>query len=140
MNKRGISPVIATVSLIFFAAVLLIVVVAFSKTNDAHTDECSADVRLRLAVIGGEDQVCFNEDEKKIEFIIENGPNVEVEGFEVNLITSRKMEIFQFNEIMIGKAGTYIEKIPYNQEEVGKFRQLRITPKVLLCDEEPVAV
>lgn len=140
MNKRGLSPVVAALLFIFFAVVLLVIVVIFGKTNDTHGEECTADVRLKLAIIGGEDQICFNEEEKNIEFIIENGPNVEVEGLIVNLFTSRKVKTFEFDEVMIGKAGSYIGQIPYNEEIDGKIRQVKITPKVFLCDEEPIPV
>lgn len=140
MNKRGLSPVVAAILLISFAVALLIIVLIFGKTKETHPQECTADVRLKLAIIGGEEQICISGKKKQIEFIIENGPNVDVEGFEVNLITSQKVEVFGFEEVIIGKAGTYLGWIPYDAETDGKVRQVKITPKVILCDEEPLPV
>lgn len=140
MDKRGISPVIAAFLLISLALILLIIFVNFGKERHVLTPECTPDVRLKLAVIGGEEQVCLRTEEKEIEFIIENGPNIEIKGIVVDLMSSHSEKTVEFNDVMIPKAGTYLGRISYSIDIDGEFRFLKITPKVLLCNEEPLAI
>lgn len=139
MDKRGLSPVLAAVLLISLAVIALIIFVAFGKERHVVTPECTPDVRLKLAVIGGEEQVCLRIEKNQIEFIIENGPNIEIKGLVVDLTTADDTAMFEFNETMVGKAGTYFGHIPYTAASE-EFRFLKITPKVFLCNEEPLAI
>lgn len=129
----------AAVLLISLALVALIIFVAFGKERHVVTPECTPDVRLKLAVIGGEEQVCVRTEKNQIEFIIENGPNIEIKGIVVELTSSEGEKKMEFNDTIIGKAGTYLGHVPYSVDIDGAFRLLKITPKVFLCNEEPLA-
>jgi flagellin-like protein len=100
-NKRGVSPLIATVLLIAFAVALGAVVMNWGKgyiegqTLDVEEKSsvdiaCSMDVDLELLKIGNSKKICFNPanstDNSSLEFMLENRGSVEIVGLSVSLI------------------------------------------------------
>jgi flagellin-like protein len=140
MNKRGIAPLVATLLLISFAVSLGVVIMNFGRAQVELEAQCAIDVGLRLAEIGGMEDICFDQAKNEIRFTIENGININVEGLIVNIIGTEKAETFELNNAKMGKAGNYLGKIKYNKANSGEVRQIKISPKVILYDEEQICI
>ncbi|MBT4935511.1 hypothetical protein HOL21_03095 [Candidatus Woesearchaeota archaeon] len=140
MNKRGISPIIATLLLISFAVALGVVIMSFGRAQVELEAQCPINVGLKLAVVGGVEEVCYNAAKKDFSFTIENGVNIKVEGLIVNIIGTQKAETFELNDAKIAKAGTYIGHVTYNSAISGTIRQVKISPKVVMYDEEQICI
>ena len=140
MNKRGISPIIATLLLISFAVAFGDVIMSFGRAQVELEAQCPINVGLKLAVVGGVEEVCYNAAKKDFSFTIENGVNIKVEGLIVNIIGTQKAETFELNDAKIAKAGTYIGHVTYNSAISGTIRQVKISPKVVMYDEEQICI
>ena len=140
MNKRGISPIIATLLLISFAVALGVVIMSFGRAQVELEAQCPINVGLKLAVVGGVEEVCYNAAKKDFSFTIENGVNIKVEGLIVNIIGTQKAETFELNDAKIAKAGTYIGHVTYNSAISGTIRQVKTSPKVVMYDEEQICI
>ena len=136
MDKRGISPIIATLLLISFAVALGVVIMTFGRAQVELEAQCPINIGLQLASIGGEDQFCYQNNELK--FTLENGVNIKVEGLIVNVIGTNKAETFEVNDAKMAKAGTYLGSVSYDFASGGEIRQVKITPKIVLYDEEQI--
>ena len=42
----------------------------------------------------------------------------------------------ELDDAKIEKAGAFMRYVPYNAEEIGELRQIKIVPKITLYDEE----
>ena len=108
MNKRGIAPLVATLLLISFAISLGVVIMNFGRAQVELEAQCAIDIGLRLAEIGGKEDICFNQGKSEIRFTIENGVNIDVEGLIVNIIGTEKADTFELNDAKMSKAGNYL--------------------------------
>jgi len=139
MNKKAITPLMASILLISFAVAVGVAVMNFGKAQVEDNATCPLTIGVKFAVIGGEDQVCFNSVTKELKFTLENGVNVPVSGLVVNVIGTNKAETFEINEVSIAKAGTYLGKVNF---QGGEIRQVKISPKIdlnegeLICQEQ----
>ena len=138
MDKRGIAPLVATLLLISFAVALGVVIMNFGRAQVELEAQCAIDVGMKLAVIGGGEDICS--DGKEIRFTMENGVNINVEGLLISIIGTQKAETFEINDAKMGKAGSYIGKVQYDVSASGDVRQIKISPKVLLYDEEQICI
>ena len=68
--------------------------------------------------------------------VIENGINIKVDSLVMNIIGTKKATTYDLIDAKMEKAGTYLKYTPYNVEEIGELRQIKIIPKVLMYDEE----
>jgi len=134
MNKRGISPLIATLLLISFAVAVGVVIMNFSKAEVEAQAECPIDVNLRFAVINGVEQICYDQNKGEFSFVIENGINTDISGIVVNIIGTEKAETYESDEALI-RAASFVKKISYTSEISGMIRQVKISPKVELQGE-----
>lgn len=138
MNKRGISPLIATLLLISFAVALGVVIMNFGRAQVELEAQCPINVGLKISNIGGQDDICYNAATKQLKFTIENGVNIKVEGLIANIIGTQQAQSFDLSAAKIIKAGTYIGTINYDSSTSGDIRQIKITPKIVLYDEEQI--
>lgn len=139
MNKRGISPIIATLLLISFAIALGVVIMTFGRAQVETHAQCPLDVGLHLAVINEQSQICLDQQTQQLKFTLENGPNIAVDGVIVNVIGTQRAETIEIAAAM-EKVGSYVGSVPYNEEEAGTIRQIKFTPKITLYDEEQICV
>jgi hypothetical protein len=130
-NKKGITPLMITFLLISFAVALGVVVMNLGRAQVEDVAECPINIDLQFANIGGKDDICF--DGGTIKFTVENGVNTAVSGLIVNVIGAEKAETYRL-PANIAKAGTYLGKVSFS----GTIRQVKITPKVVLFDEEQI--
>ena len=135
-NKKGITPIMATLLLISFAVAVGVVIMNFGRAQVESEAQCAIEIGMKFSSIGGQQQICYNPSTGALSFTIENGINIKVNGLIVNVIGSAKAETFELNNANIGKAGTYLGNVKFAGG--GQLRQVKITPKVVLYDEEQI--
>ncbi|HIJ11454.1 TPA: hypothetical protein HA278_05345 [Candidatus Woesearchaeota archaeon] len=140
IDRRAISPLIATLLLLSFATALGVVVMNFGSAQVELEAQCPIDIGLKLATIGGQPEFCYNAAKKDIAFTIENGVNIKVEGIIVNVIGSQEAKTFTVNQAKMDKLGNYLGHIQYDSSVSGEIRQVKITPKVVMYDEEQICL
>jgi len=135
MNKRGIAPLVATLLLLSFAVALGIVIMSFGRAQVELEAKCPINIGLKLSK---DSPLCYDTSNKELKFNVENGVNINVEGLVVNVIGSQQAQSFELNNAKIDKAGTYAGKTEYDSSTSGEIRQVKITPKINLHDNEQV--
>tara|TARA_Y100000310_G_scaffold190615_1_gene190600 strand:+ start:9701 stop:10156 length:456 start_codon:yes stop_codon:yes gene_type:complete len=128
--KKGIAPLIATLLLVSFAVAIGVVVMNLGKAQVELGAQCVIDIGLENKGI------CFNQNTGKIEFALNNGVNIKVEGFLVNIIGTNQASTAELNDVGLDKAGSFSGVVAYDKSTGGEIRQLRISPKVVLYDKE----
>jgi len=102
-TRRGVSPLIATVLLIAFAVALGAVVMNWSRSFTGEQMEtaqqtagvasaCDVNVRMNLVEIGGIERMCYDNSSRTGSFIVKNNGNFDIEGLQVQIITSEGIE------------------------------------------------
>lgn len=129
MDKRGVTPLMATILLVSFAVAVGVVVMSFGSAEVEESAVCPIDIGFQFTEINGKPDFCY--DGTQVRFTVENGINVNIEGLIVNVIGTEKVDNHELTE-KIGKAGSYIGKIPYDKSVNGEIRQFRISPQVSL--------
>ena len=138
MNKKGISPLIATLLLISFAVALGVVIMNFGQAQVELEAECTINIGLRFAEIEGKTQMCYDRSKEEIFFVVENGVNIKVEGLVINVIGTKQVQTFDFDDAKMDKAGAYLKNVPFSLAEGGEIRQIKVVPKVIMYDEEVI--
>ncbi|PLW79781.1 hypothetical protein C0585_06140 [Candidatus Woesearchaeota archaeon] len=100
-NKKGVSPLIATVLLIAFAVALGVVVMNWGKDyvettakdagEKADADlSCQMDIDIGIKEIGNVEKICYtaNATDKILEFMLENTGRESIQGIRMVLIDS----------------------------------------------------
>src|SRR3989344_4325595 len=138
MDKRGISPVIVTILIVGLAVGLGIAIMNLGKAYVQEEAQCPIAIGLTAAVINEQQSFCYNQNKREIEFTVENGVNINVNGLIVNVIGSEKADTFELNDAKITKAGAYVGRVPYDSSKDGEIRQIKISPKEVLYDEKQI--
>jgi flagellin-like protein len=136
MNKRGMAPLVATLLLIAFAVALGVVIMNFGRAQVEMEAECTINIGLKFSEVGEEEQFCLDKASNQLFFIVENGINIKVEGLVINIIGSKKAVTYDLGDAKIEKAGAYMKYVPYDVNEIGELRQIKIIPKVVMYEEE----
>ena len=137
MNKKAVSPLIATLLLIFAAVVLGVLVMNWGRAQVEAGAKCSVVTDMKFIEIGGVDQICYSAAEKGfIEFTVENGVNVDIEKLHFRVIGSKKVYATELTGV-IEKAGALKQTVPYNGRLFGEVKQVKITPKIILYPGDP---
>jgi len=137
-TKKGITPLMIGLVLVSFAVAVGVGVMNVGKAQVEDTASCAIDVNLKLAVVGGQEEICFDAATKEVRFTIENGVNIKVEGLVVNVIGTTSSESKEMSEAKIIKAGNYFGKMSYDSTALGNLRQVKFIPKVIFSDVEEV--
>jgi len=138
LRKKGITPLMATFLLISFAVAVGVVIMNFGRAQVEQQAECAIDINLKFSKISNQDQICYDASKKDIAFTVENGINIKVEGLILNTIGSQKADSLELNDAKIGKAGVYLGHMKYDKAVSGDMKQLKITPKVTMYDQEQI--
>lgn len=138
-NKKGMSPLIATIVLIAFAVALGVVVMNIGRSfgpdlsgDDGEVD-CSNSKGLAILEVGGKQKICFSENgiESFIDFTVSNSAPVNIDDLQIAIYGSK--EVFNKDSIlaspMQGGEGKRI-KIKYDSTVFGNIEQVVITPKI----------
>ncbi len=146
MNKKALSPIVATVILIAFAIALGLVVMSWGKSYIEEKAEFVAGpsdisacgyVELDIIKVGGEERVCYNPAQGIIEVFVENGPEIKVDDLQVRIIGSRGIKtLSQILKAPLEKAVSAQLRFNY-PADVGDVQQIKITP---VLDQKPEPV
>jgi flagellin-like protein len=140
MNKKALSPLVATILLIAFAIALGVVVMNWGKAYIEEKAEFTAGPRgsaacgvmdLSAIKVGGNDRVCYDPADNSITAFLENGPDVRIDDISVRVVGSGGIEEI---ETTLGdpleKGGS--AKIKFNYPaNVGAVQQVKFTPIVI---------
>lgn len=141
MNKKGVSPIIATVLLIAFAIALGAIVMNWGKgfveetakdtQNKANLElSCEQQLELNIKTIGQTPKLCYNTTGQYIEVMLENRGTVDVTGMQIMLFdTNEESENLINNSIMI-PAGMVTNKMRINHNLTGDIVQIEFVPKI----------
>jgi flagellin-like protein len=136
-NKRGISPLFATILLIAFSVALGAVVMSwgesyieekaeFAKGIQEVSRGCN-DIYFTIMQVSAVPQICQRGD--TIEAFIENGPNQHILNIQAKVIgTDNVAVIDNILKKSLPKAGS--EKANFAFAPVGQLRQVKLTPIV----------
>ncbi len=145
-DKRAITPLMITMLLVSFAVAVGSGVMKFGRAQVEERAECAIEIKMNLASISGQEQLCYNAAAKRLSFTAENGININIDGLIVSVIGAQKAETFELNEATMTKAGSYVGNLPYDLATSGQIRQVKLTPKIsgtegeLICAEQALTV
>ena len=138
-NKRGVSPLIATVLLISFAVALGSVVLNWGRNLDISkpNDKC-AGVSLKIRNIGNA-QACYSisGSDAYINFIIDNNGNKDIDGLGIWITGEKGTKLLDLNELSINKGELLDIKdnsVKYDFSTYGPIKHIQFIPKVKFDD------
>ena len=143
-NKKGVSPLIATVLLIAFAVALGAVIMnwgrGFVQDRTADVEEtteietgCALDVQLKVSEISGVPQLCYggSSTEGYVEFTLDNQGRKDVE--EIGIVIGGAKSIYQnstLNNSLIIAGGAHYRNLSFNFDTYGDVKYVRFIPKI----------
>jgi len=138
-NKRGVSPLIATILLISFAVALGAVVMNWGRNLDISKpgDICSG-ISIKIRDIDNS-QVCYinDGDNAYINFIIDNNGNKNIDGLGVWVTGEKGTKLIDLNEFHI-KVGDLLrtedKSVVYDLRTYGPIKNVQFFPKVKIGD------
>ena len=137
-NKRGVSPLVATVLLIAFAVALGAVVMNWGKQQvDTHMEELEIckDVSINWYSLDGKEQICYTE--SKLKFTVENGVVADVNDLKLIIVGAEDIYIKEKTRIGLRKTDLKKTEINYDLAKYGVPQEVRLIP-LLLIDEKEV--
>jgi uncharacterized membrane protein YwzB len=135
LGKRGIAPLLATVLLIVLAVGLGVVVMNFGRAQIEIAAQCSVDIGLDSVELNGKEQVCFDRDNNRLFFIVENGAQIDIESLRLRVIGEQAILAQDVDSSFIAKENSLLKYVGYDTSKYGEARQIRLTPRVTLYDE-----
>lgn len=152
-NKRAVSPLIATVLLIAFAVALGAVVMNwgrgyveetadFAKQRSDSDVKCSAEVDIDIVEIDDAQQICYNDTAERIEFMVENVKDKDIEKLQVRIIgedsrvpNSTIVEYTNGDPILPKYEARFLN-VSYDNDTMGLPSQVKITPIIRVGSED----
>ncbi|MFC1723307.1 archaellin/type IV pilin N-terminal domain-containing protein [Nanoarchaeota archaeon] len=153
-NKKGVSPLIATVLLIAFAVALGAVVMNWGRgyvedtanTARERSDtevKCASDVDIAVVDIDGTPQICYNISGTTdyMEMIVENRKSTTVESLTVRMIgtSTRVPETYNLGDssnLTANKAKFF--NVSYDAGTLGDIQQVKITPTIKVAGQDVI--
>jgi flagellin-like protein len=123
-TKKGVSPLIATVLLIAFAVSLGAVLLTYMTT----LGECGG-VSIEIATLNDEPQVCYNNNNNKILFSVENSGREDVEYLKLTMTGALNVENID-ELIVVRRSEVGQAEVEYAKTHLGVLQKLKITPVV----------
>src|SRR3989344_2338718 len=139
-RKKGITPLMATLLLISFAVAVGTVVMNFARAQVDSQAQCSINPKLGLAKHNGLQQICFDSSPSILKFGLQNGFEIDIEGLVVSVIGTQRAETFELNEAVINRGSIYRGSLNYDSSVLGTIRQVKISPKITLFEEQVICV
>jgi len=137
-TKKGVSPLTATVLLLFFAILLGILVMSWGRAQLEEASECTVDVGLSLVELNKKPQICYSGSgsNSALTFIVENGVSTDVSSLQIRIIGTKDIYNMDLPKSYMEKGYSLMKTIPYDFNLFGDIRQIRIVPKVKLRPEQ----
>ena len=125
MNKKAISPLIATVLLIALAVAIGAVIMAYTGS----LGECGK-VEIRIPLDKGSPDICYDAAKYSLRFSLEDGEKQDIEMFKLTFYGSVDIANIELEEAL-GVSETKRFTIPYNQKNLGELTKLKIVPVIM---------
>lgn len=134
-NKKGVSPLIATVLLIAFAVALGAVVMNWGRNIGIPNqgDKCLG-VEIKIREMNNYN-VCYSGSGSNvyINFVIDNTGKQDIHGLSLWVVGEKGTQLFEIDNILI-KEGTLLDKkdkeLLYNSDKYGQIKHVQFIPKV----------
>jgi len=140
-NKRGISPLLATVMLVILASALGVIAMSWGRAQLEEGSYCPVVIGLKIIELNQEPQVCRagSRENGVITFLVENGANVDIHSLNFRVIGTEDIYTLELPNSRIQKGYPLLKNVPYNYDLFGEVRQIKITPRIVLFPgEDPV--
>lgn len=139
MNKRGVSPLVATLLLIAFAIAIGLVVMNWGKsyieeksefvTGESDASSCNL-VELSIIKVANKDKICYDKSDEIVEAFLESGPEVRIADMQVRIIGSEGIHtIDSILDSPLERATAAQIKFNY-PSNIGDIQQIKIIPKI----------
>ena len=134
-NKKGVSPLIATVLLISFAVALGAVVMNWGRNIELSKpgDKCiGVEIKVRET---NNYHVCYSSSAPNvyINFVIDNTGKQDLHGLSLWVVGEKGTKLFEIDDILI-KKGTLFDKkdeeLIYELDKYGQIKHVQFIPKV----------
>lgn len=132
VNKKGVSPLIATVLLIAFAVSLGAVLLTYMTS----LGECGS-VSIEIPLLEGTPEICYNTNTQKLEFTIENSGREDIEYLKLTLTGMVDVDNMDV-EHTVPHSETERISIDYKRLSIGKLQKVKIIPVVIEDNEEVI--
>jgi hypothetical protein len=149
-TKKAVSPLIATVMLLFVAIVVGVLVMNWGRAQLEDASQCTINVGLSFVELNKKPQACYagSGSEGAITFIVENGVAIDVESLQLRIIGTKNVYTTEIPDSAVEKGYSLMQTVPYDFNLFGDIRQLRLVPKVrflpgedaLLCVEQELVI
>jgi flagellin-like protein len=137
-NKKGVSPLIATILLIAFAVALGSVIMNWGlHLNIGENADLCRNVEIKLRNIDDTSEACYGGFGANgyINFIVDNVGAAEVNGFSVWVLGDKSQtSISDISDILIRKGQLYDKNdqgVKYDFSAYGNIKSLQIIPKII---------
>ncbi|NQV08334.1 hypothetical protein HQ529_00615 [Candidatus Woesearchaeota archaeon] len=137
-NKRGLSPLVATVILIGFAVSIGAVIMNWGKSAfEDHEQEAEGEELLKWYLGGNIESVCY--DDTKIQFNVKGSPEINIKAIKV-IARGQKDEYVPVDVINVPEKGKVNKVIlPFNILKYGILNQLIFYPfDIAITRDNPV--
>ena len=131
-NKKGVSPLIATVLLIAFAVSLGAVLLTYMTTLGS----CGS-VSIEIPTVEDEPQICYNENTNKLDFTLENSGRQDIEYLKLTITGALNVENID-ERTAFPKSESGRVTIDYKKQYLGLLQKIKIIPVVIEGDEEVI--
>jgi flagellin-like protein len=130
-NKRGLSPLIATILLIAFAVAIGAVVMNIGRTTLIPDPDAKI---FSILEVQGKQQICYFDKgtESLLEITLKNGADTEIVNLQLSIIG--KKDINNLNNLLtqpIQKSEVKRVAVKYDGAAVGQLTKVIITPRVI---------
>ncbi|MFT4326723.1 MAG: archaellin/type IV pilin N-terminal domain-containing protein [Candidatus Woesearchaeota archaeon] len=132
MNKKGVSPLVATILLIAFAVSIGAVIMNWTATAQGVSTNSGVCEEVKIAVLSSENAFCLDRDAREIILNIENGP-VRIDG--VRFSYSGTSSRFQDIDGVIEPAVLQRITVAYNPSVEGEPQSVKVVPYVMQTDK-----
>ena len=135
-NKRGVSPLIATVLLISFAVALGSVVLNWGRNLEiAKPGDICAGVSIKIRSVNNA-EVCYGGSDKNtyLQFVLDNDGSADIGGLGIWVTGDKGTKLLDFNELSIQKGELLDIKdksITYDSSTYGAIKNIQFFPKVM---------
>ena len=148
-NKRGMSPLVATIILILFAVVLGVIILNWGRAQIVKSAKCPINCDMNVVYLNGRPQICYagTGETGYLEFYLENGVNIDVTGILLRVIGEKDLYQTQLGDTI--ERGFSLKKtVPYNFDLFGNIKEVKIIPKIntypgepsLICQEQAIRI
>ena len=138
MNKRGISPLIATFVLLLIAVGLGVIILTVGKAQIESAAQCPVKIDMSLEVLNGKEQLCLDKSNNKIYFLLENGAAVDIKMIRLTAVGEKATYILDLPDSYVKKAAPLMKNIPYDYSSYGEIKKLKLIPIINLYQEDMV--